>query len=204
MKIAVIGGTGIVGTGIVNLLKKDHEVIAIGKTRGDYQVDLLNPDSIRQLFETIDDIDGVISTIGNGTMGPLLDLQVEDFQYAFNSKLIANFNLVQEATKHLNPNGFIIVTSGVASMHPVPGATTLSVACAAIEAFVRSAAIEHTNGIRINAVSPAYVKETMELFGMDSSSGISSADTASVYKELIDSNANGIVANVSEYLRNLN
>lgn len=204
MKIAVIGGTGIVGTGIVNLLKNEHEIIVIGKTRGDYQVDLLNPDSIKKLFSEIDNLDGIISTVGDGKMGPLLDLSTEDFQYAFNSKLAANFNLIQEATKHLNKDGFIIVTSGIASMNPIPGATTLSVACAAIEAFVRSAALEDTNGIRINAVSPAFVKETMELFGMDSSSGISARDTASVYKELIDTKANGIVANVPDFMKILN
>ncbi len=204
MKIAVIGGTGIVGTGIVNLLKKEHEVIAIGKTRGGYQVDLLNPESIQQLFKDIKNLDGIISTVGGGRMGALLELGPADFQYAFSSKLVANFNLVKEATNHLNSDGFIIVTSGIASVNPIPNAAILSVACAAMEAFVRSAAIENTNGISINAVSPAFVKETMELFGMDSSSGISALDTARVYKELIDTKANGVVANVPDYLSVLN
>ena len=204
MKIVVIGGPGVVGTGIVHLLKREHEVISVGKTRGDYQVDLLNTDSIAQLFKKIGPIDGIISTIGDGSMNALLELSSDDFQDAFNSKLIANFNLIKEASKHLNSNGFIILTSGIASMQPIPNAAALSVACAALEALVRSAAIENTNGIRINAVSPTLVKETMELFGMDSTSGISALDTARVYKELIDKQVNGIVANVPDYLSRLN
>lgn len=200
MKIVVIGGTGVIGTGIVNLLKAEHEVISVGKTRGDYQVDLLNPNSIEKLFKEIGHIDGVISTIGAGNMGSLLGLSPDDFTYAFNSKLIANFNLIKAASNHLKPDSFIIVTSGIASMHPIPNSAPLSVACAALEALVRSAALENTNGIRINAVSPAFVKETMELFGMDSTSGISALDTAGVYKELIDNQSNGIIANVPDYL----
>ncbi|UTW63791.1 short chain dehydrogenase [bacterium SCSIO 12741] len=200
MRIAVIGGPGTVGSGIVNLLQQSHEIISIGKTRGDHQVDLLNTQSIEQLFEGLGPIDGIISTIGDGPMAPLLELNAADFQNAFASKVIANFNLIKVAVKSLVPNGFIILTSGIASMNPIPHASTLSVACAGIEAFVRSAALEETGGIRINAVSPAFVKETMELFGMDSSSGISSADTALAYKYLIDNEANGSIINVPEFL----
>lgn len=203
MKIVVIGGPGVVGTGIVNLLKKEHEVISVGKSRGDYQADLLQPDTIENLFETIGTVDGIISTIGDGTMAPLIELEAKNFLAAFNSKLVANINLLQAAKRHLNTEGFILFTSGIASMEPIPGSATLSVACAAIEAVVRSSAIENTNGIRINAVSPTMIKETMELFGMDSSTGISSANTALVFKHLIDSKASGVIADVREYLPKL-
>lgn len=204
MKIAVIGGPGTVGTGIVNLLKDKHEILSIGKTRGDYKVDLLDPDSIKDLFADIDELDGVISTVGNGRMAPLLDLDPEDFEFAFNSKLIGNFNLVKEAAGRLNQKGFIILTSGIASMAPIAAGASLSVACAALEAFVRSSAVEDTHGIRINAVSPGLVKETMELFGLDSGPGISSADTARVYQHLIDNPSHGTILNVPEYLKSLN
>lgn len=204
MKIAVIGGTGTVGTGIVNLLKKEYEVISTGKTRGDFNVDLLDPKSIQRFFNEVKDLDGIISTIGDGKMGTLQEMKSDDFNHAFQSKIVANVNLFQEVTKHLKDGSFMIVTSGIAATNPIPGASTLSAACAAIEAWVRSASVEETNGIRINAVSPAFVKETMELFGMDSSTGISAHDTARVYQYLIDNKADGVVAYVPEYLPMLN
>ena len=200
MKILVIGGTGIVGSGIVSLLKQEHDVISIGRTSGDYQVDLEDRVSVKQLFEDHKHIDGIISTTGNGTMAPFTELSEEDINLAINSKLKANINLLQEGIKHVNKNGFIIVTSGVASQHPIAGGSSLSMACAGLEGLVRATGVEQTNGIRINAVSPAFVKETMELFGMDSTHGISSADTAKVFKHVIESDLHGSIVSVLEYL----
>jgi NAD(P)-dependent dehydrogenase (short-subunit alcohol dehydrogenase family) len=38
---------------------------------------------------------------------------------------------------------------------------------AGLEGFVRAAALEMPRGLRVNAVSPGWVKETMEQRGMD-------------------------------------
>lgn len=200
MKILVIGGPGIVGSGIVNLLKQEHEVISIGRTRGDDQVDLENRDSVVQLFKKHKNIDGVISTTGDGKITPFTQLSETDINLAINSKLKANINLLQEGIKQINKNGFIIVTSGIASKFPIAGGSSLSMACAGIEGLVRAVAVEPTNGIRINAVSPSFVKETMELFGMDSTSGISSTHTAKVFKQVIDSDQHGQIINVSDFI----
>ena len=153
------------------------------------------------MFEDIKNIDGIISTTGDGKIAPFTELSDLDIDLAINSKLKANINLLQEGVKHVNKNGFIIVTSGVASQNPIPGGSSLSMACAGLEGLVRATAVEDTNGIRINAVSPAFVKETMELFGMDSTHGISSADTAKVFKQVMESTDKGIVARVPEYLK---
>ncbi|MBD0401462.1 short chain dehydrogenase [Flammeovirga sp. EKP202] len=203
MKIAVIGGTGTIGSGIVELLQKEHEVIAIGRTSGDYNVDLLEPESIQKMFTEIEGIDGVISTVGDGSMGSLKELEIEAFQYSLNSKVIANVNLIKEAVNHLKPEGFVIVTSGLASTYPIPNASALAVACAGLEAFVRCIAVEDTNGVNINVVSPGYVKETMESMGMDSSEGIAVAEIATIYKDMIDKKVNGIISNVPEYLASI-
>lgn len=199
MKILVIGGAGIVGSGIVNLLKQDHEVISLGRTSGDYQVDLEDRTSVKQMFNDIKHIDGIISTTGNGKMAPFTELVDEDIDLAINSKLKANINLLQEGIKHLNKDGFITVTSGIASEFPIAGGSSLSMVCAGIESLVKAISIEDTNGIRINAVSPSFVKETMELFGMDSTHGISSADTAQVFKQVIESDIHGKVLKVSDF-----
>ncbi|NLR91831.1 short chain dehydrogenase [Flammeovirga agarivorans] len=200
MKIAVIGGTGTIGSGIVELLRKEHDVISIGRKSGDYQVDLLDTNGIKKMFNEIQGIDGIISTVGDGSMGSLKELELEAFHYSLNSKVIANVNLIKEAISHLKPEGFVIVTSGLASTYPIPNASALAVACAALEAFVRCITVEDTNGVNINVVSPGYVKETMESMGMDSTEGISVAEIATIYKDMIDKKVNGMIAKVPEYL----
>jgi NAD(P)-dependent dehydrogenase (short-subunit alcohol dehydrogenase family) len=46
----------------------------------------------------------------------------------------------------------------------------VTVVNSAVEAFVRASEVEISEDIRINAVSPGWVKETMEAMGMESSS----------------------------------
>ena len=69
----------------------------------------------------------------------------------------------------------------------------------ALDAFVKAAAIEVSNGVRINTVTSVFVKETMEMMGMDSTPGLSAADTAKAYKQAVESDANGMTLDAPEY-----
>lgn len=53
MKILVVGGTGTIGSAVVNTFAEQHEVTVVGHTSGDVQVDLSDPDSIDRLYETV-------------------------------------------------------------------------------------------------------------------------------------------------------
>ena len=64
---------------------------------------------------------------------------------------------------------------------------------AAVEGFVRAAAIEVGRGVRVNAVSPGWVAETLSAMGRDPSPGLPAAQVAERYLRLIDSDANGTV-----------
>ncbi|WP_196889465.1 short chain dehydrogenase [Aureivirga sp. CE67] len=200
MRILVIGGTGIVGTGIVNLLKEKHEVISVGHTRGDFQVDVKDEESIKELFEKVGEIDGIISTVGDGEMAPVLELKQKDFQFALETKLYGNVNIYKAAKKYLKENSFIIFTSGIVRSVGMPNTATLAVACSSVDALVRTLALEESD-LRINAVSPAYVKETMELFGLDSFNGISAHDTAKVYEYIIENEMHGEIVDVVSFLK---
>jgi len=200
MKILVIGGTGIIGSALVTLLREEHEVIAVGHTKGDYIVDIENKNSLKELFEKIGPVDGIISTTGGGYLGPFLEQKNEEIDVAINSKLKGQIDLVRTGFSSVNENGFIILTTGAASHTFMPGSSSISMATAGLNAYVRAINIERQNGVRISAVSPAFVKETAEMMHLELPNLISAADTARVYKMVMDSNESGIIAEVPEYI----
>ncbi len=200
MKILVIGGTGTIGKEVVSLLKKEHEVIAIGRKSGEYQMDLEDKASIEQMFEDIKEVDGVISLAGDGVMSPFHALTDEQLDLALNSKLKANINLIRVATGKVKENGFIIITTGTASHTFFPGASSISMAQAGIEAFVKAIQLERVNNVKINVVSPAAVIETLAQFNLEIPNSVSAKDTAKVYQKMVETDQSGVIADVQEYL----
>lgn len=204
MKILVIGGTGIIGKAVVELLSKDHEVIAIGKNGGEYQLDIEDKSAITKMFEDFKDIDGIISATGMAGVGPLHQLTDADFKLAVNNKLMGQVNLLREGLKHVNDNGFILLTTGAASHTPFPGGSAITLACAGLEGFVKAVEFEKDRNIRINVVRPAMVTESMELYKLDVPFSVSASDTARVYQAITQLDESGKMYNVPECLEIIN
>ena len=199
MKIILIGATGTIGSAVATLLEPDHDIVKVGHTHGDFQVDLASMASIEVLFREVGDFDAVVSAAGQANFGSLEELTDEDFHYAFSNKLMGQINLVRIGRKYIDYAGCFTLTTGVLSQRPIPGGAAISTVNAALEGFVRAAAIELPQGMRINAVSPVFVKETMVKLGMDPSSGMSAAQTAIAYKDSVDGNDTGQVLDVRKY-----
>ena len=204
MKILVIGGTGIIGKSVADLLKKEHDVITIGKNGGDYQLDIENKASIEKMFEDFKDVDGVISTTGMANFAPLKDHTDADFELAINNKLMGQVNLARVALNQVKENGFIILTTGSASYEPMPGSASITMASAGVEGFVKAANLEKEKNIRINVVRPAAVVETLEALGMSFPNAVSAYDTARVYKAVTELNESGQMYNMHECLELIN
>lgn len=49
MKIVVIGATGTIGRRVVEKLQSQHEVVSVGSSSGDYQVDITSVESIKKM-----------------------------------------------------------------------------------------------------------------------------------------------------------
>lgn len=73
-------------------------------------------------------------------------------------------HLVLIGRKYINDRGSFTLTSGVLSHDPIRFGSSASMVNAAIDGFVTGAAIEMGRGVRINAVSPGVVQESMEKF----------------------------------------
>lgn len=164
MKIIIVGATGTIGRHVTAALEKEHQVIKVGSKSGDFQVDISSPTSITQLFEQVGSFDALISTTGHGHFGPLASMTDKDFKVGINGKLMGQVNLVLIGQQYINPKGSFTISSGSLSEDPIFAGVNLSTVNGALDSFVKSAAIELANGVRINAVSPTVVEESPEFF----------------------------------------
>ena len=199
MKILVIGATGTIGKAVADRLSNQHEVIAAGYRDGDVTVDLGNADSIKIMFEKTGPVDAVISTAGLANFGPLSEQSDADYTLALNNKLMGQVNLIRIGRDFVNNHGSITLTSGILSRQPMPGSASISMANGALESYVKAAALELEN-IRVNVVAPAFVKETMEMMGMDSTYGVSAVDTSIAYDVAVNGDMHGETLDVTDYL----
>ncbi|MEJ4046650.1 short chain dehydrogenase [Erwinia sp. SLM-02] len=164
MKILVIGASGTVGQGIVNELSRDNQVIRVGKTRGDYQVDLTCEESVRALFAQTGNVDAVISATGGVHFGPLSGMTSEQFNSGLQDKLMGQVRLVLIGKEFVNPGGSFTLTTGILAQQPIRTGVNATAVNAALEGFVLAAANE-LPGLRINAVSPTVLTEALESYG---------------------------------------
>lgn len=165
MKIAVIGATGTIGKAVVKELSARHEPISIGKTRGQYHVDITSSESIRALFTELGKVDAIVSTTGNLHFGPLAEMTAEQFRIGLHDKLLGQIDVALIGQHYLSDGGSITLTSGIVSDEPILGGVNATTVNAALEGFVRAAAVELPRSIRINVVNPSVVQESLEVYG---------------------------------------
>ena len=154
MKIIIVGATGAVGKTAVDALSARHEVIRVGRTSGDVQMDIEDIDSIRAMYQQVGNVDAVVSAIGQVHFGAVHEMTSEQFMKGINQKVLPQVNLVLEGFDYVNDGGSFTVTSGVLNRDPIRGGSCAAAANGALDGFVRGAAVDMPRGIRINAVSP--------------------------------------------------
>jgi NAD(P)-dependent dehydrogenase (short-subunit alcohol dehydrogenase family) len=71
------------------------------------------------------------------------------------------------------------------------GAAVGALVNAGLDAFVRAVAPEMPRGIRVNAVSPGWVREGLEQLGMDAADGTPAAAVARAYVDAVEGTASG-------------
>ena len=191
MKVIVIGATGTIGAAVVQALAaKKHEVIGASR-RGELRVDIDDAASIRAMFERAGEADAVICCAGNAVFKPFAQLTDADYALGLRSKLMGQVAVARIAAERLRDGGAITLTTGILAMQPAPGSAAISLVNAGLEGFVRAAALELPRRIRINAVSPPWVTETLIQFGMDPGPGQPAAEVAQAYVASVEGAAQG-------------
>lgn len=192
MKIAVIGATGTIGAAVVAALAGAHEVLCASR-HGGTRVDIQDPASVRALFAQLPSVDAVICCAGEARFGEIGMLTDGDFEHSLRNKLMGQINVVRHGLRALPEGGSITLTSGHLAHHPIKGVTAVATTEAGLEGFVRAAALDAHRGIRINAVSPGWVRETMMKMGMDPTAGVPAAEVARAYVAAVEGKMTGAV-----------
>jgi NAD(P)-dependent dehydrogenase (short-subunit alcohol dehydrogenase family) len=194
MKVIVIGATGTIGSAVVKLLAPKHEVIAVSRSAGDHRADITHKATVETVLAKIGQVDAIVSAAGGAVFKPLSDLTDADFEKCLHDKLMGQVNVVRVGAQYIRPGGSITITSGILANEPMPGAAAISLVNAGLEGFARAAALElQSVKVRVNAVSPPWVTETLIKFKMDPAAGTLAADVAKAYARSVEGDANGQV-----------
>ncbi|MFI8615315.1 short chain dehydrogenase [Acidovorax sp. NPDC077693] len=164
-KILLIGASGTIGQAVMANLGARHDVITAGRSSGTHRVDFAQPGAVAQLFEAVGTVDAIVSTAGNLHFGPLADMTPEQFNLGLQDKLLGQVQLALIGQKYLTDGGSITLTAGILSIEPIRNGASATAVNAAIEGFVAAAAIELPRGLRINAVSPTILTESVDVYG---------------------------------------
>ncbi|MEO5889626.1 MAG: short chain dehydrogenase [Ferruginibacter sp.] len=164
MKIIIVGATGTMGKYLANAFEKENEVIKAASKGGDIQVDITSTESIENMYKQVGDFDALISTAGPTYVGPWKKMTDKEFRKGIDGKMMGQINLVLIGQYYINPKGSFSLIAGALTRDPQKNFANASAANGAVEAFVRAAAIELENGIRINAVSPTVIEDSPHYF----------------------------------------
>ena len=165
MRLVVVGATGTVGAAVADLLEgRGHQVLRASRN-GAVKVDLTDAGSIRAMYESVGRVDGVISCAGMARIGSLTTLGEEDWSKSIADKLMGNVNLVRLGVDRVADSGVFVLTSGIWSQKPPPGAVIVSTLNGALESFARSAARDLPRGIRLVGISPPWIDESARKMG---------------------------------------
>lgn len=193
MKILLVGATGTIGSAVHKALSvHDHQVVRVGHSSGDHQVDLADRASIQALYGDVGQVDAVVCAAGVAEFGTLQALDDDGYASSLANKLMGQVNLVRAGLGYVTDGGSFTLTSGVLSRDPQPGTVAVAMAGGALESFVRAAALD-AEGRRINVVSPGWVKETLEEMGMDPEPGVPADVVAGTYVEAVEGEMTGEV-----------
>jgi len=193
MRILIVGASGTIGRAVVAALSAGNEIVPVSRQTTPIRVDLAEPANIQEMYRLTGKVDAVVCAAGQAKFSPLAQLSDADFRFCLDNKLMGQVNLVRFGFDYVGDRGSFTLTTGILARSPMPGSAAISLVNAGIEGFVRAAALEAPRGIRVNAVSPPWVSETLQALKMDPSQGLPAAVVARSYLRSVTSTATGSI-----------
>jgi NAD(P)-dependent dehydrogenase (short-subunit alcohol dehydrogenase family) len=165
MRIVIFGGSGTIGSAVTSrLTEAGHEVVTASRS-GEHTVDTSDPESVQALFERLGEVDAVVSAIGGGPFVPTPEASPEQVQQGLSGKLAGQMNLVIKGLPYVSDAGSFTLTSGILNALPVRGGAIAAAINGGLESFVHVASHELPRDIRLNAISPTVLEESLDKYG---------------------------------------
>ncbi|NED84209.1 short chain dehydrogenase [Streptomyces sp. SID11233] len=189
MKVLVIGATGTIGSAVASALDVSHQVVK-GSRRGPTKVDIEDPSSLDALFDEVPDLDAVVCCAASGSLVDLESASDAEIAAGIQGKLLGQVALAQRAMRRLRDGGSITLTGGT-FVTPLAGGSVGALINTGLEGFVRNAAGELPRRLRMNLISPGWIKETLESMGEDGTGGTPVSEVARAYVRAVEGTAHG-------------
>lgn len=164
MKIIIVGATGTMGKHLTSAFENEHEIIRVASKGADIDAEITSTESIENMFKQVGPFDALISTAGPTFVGHWAKLTDKTFRNGVEGKMMGQINLVLIGQHYINTKGSFTLITGALLHDPQKNFANASAANGAVEGFVKAAAIELENGIRINAVSPTVIENSPQYF----------------------------------------
>jgi len=164
MKILLVGASGTLGRAVAAEFGARHDIVTAGRSSGDVRMDLADASSIDSALATVGMVDAIVSAAGHVAFAPMLEMTDAQWQLGLHEKLMGQVRLALLGVPHLRDGGSITLVTGALSTEPIRLGASAALVNGALEAFVRSAALELPRGLRINAVSPGVLVESMDAY----------------------------------------
>lgn len=162
MDILLVGDTGRLGSTLKSVLTdRGHTVIGTSRSDIKCRVDISDPGSIDSLFRQIKRVDAVACSAGHVVYEPMTVISYEDYLSSFKEKALGQIELVRRGLGSIAPRGSFTLITGALARTPIPTGSAGAMINGAVEAFVRSAALEIAP-VRVNAVSPTVFIEGLD------------------------------------------
>ena len=166
-RVVVTGGSSGIGAATAAYLRhRGAQVVVIDRKEdgADLVADVSDPDAARRAFDEaairLGGITGVFNNAGVGNLKPLHTYTDAEFDRIVKVNLYGTFHGIRAAVPLLQASGggAIVNMASVSGIRPTRNEAPYSAAKAAVIALTMSAALEYGPDIRVNCVSPGFVR----------------------------------------------
>jgi NAD(P)-dependent dehydrogenase (short-subunit alcohol dehydrogenase family) len=207
MTVLVAGGTGHLGSAVVEELAARHHVCATwivesererlaGQPVDLVQADLFDPDAVEAAVAGVDDLEAVVNLVGGFSDGPLVhETDPDEFDRLMKLNLRPALLLARAAMPRFleRGGGAFVCVSARTALRPYPGGGAYSVAKASVLALVNALDVEYRKqGVRCNAILPSIIDTPPNREAQpdaDHSNWVAPADIAKVVRFLVSDDA---------------
>lgn len=179
--MVVTGAAGGIGTAVSRMLARNgHHVVVLDRRGEPAEIladelrgsgypasalvcDVADPDAVDAAFSRLADdvphVMGLVNNAGLGNLKPLEAYSAAEVDLIWSVNVVGTYNCLRSAAPLLRSNGGAVVNvASVSGIRPTRGEAPYSAAKAAVVALTASAALEWAPEVRVNCVSPGFVR----------------------------------------------